>query len=286
MKQIKFLMLAGFAAVFVSGCANVETAGVAGMQTTRDAFKAALHKEYVALAVAENKEGDSEDAQYFIDKAKSAGLGLDVVPQPLTERKVPGHAKKALASARTKLTTKLWNGADEMPPKESARAQAMFDCWMQEQEEDNQPEHIRACRKAFQAALFDMKERPRMMAKPMKKMAPPAKMPDPFVVYFATDSAEVTDSEMVKIKQAYADYRLRKPGKIIIAGHTDTRGDKEYNMGLSRYRAAEVGNRLMELGVPRKIVQRSRYGEIAPVVDSGDNKSEAKNRRVTITFLR
>lgn len=125
-----------------------------------------------------------------------------------------------------------------------------------------------------------------MMAKPMKKMAPPAKMPDPFVVYFATDSAEVTDSEMVKIKQAYADYRLRKPGKIIIAGHTDTRGDKEYNMGLSRYRAAEVGNRLMELGVPRKIVQRSRYGEIAPVVDSGDNKSEAKNRRVTITFLR
>jgi len=286
MKQLKFLALAGLAAVFVTGCANVETASVAGMQTTRDAFKSALHKEYVALAVAENKEGDSEDAEYFINKAKDAGLGLDVLPQLLDDRDLPKSAKGAMAKARTQLVNKLWNGGGELTPKHAARAQAMFDCWMQEQEENNQPDHIRACRQAFQAALFDTQVRKRMVKKMMKKMAPPAKMPDPYVVYFGLDSADISDSEMVKIKQVYADYRLRKPGKIIVAGHTDTSGDKDYNMGLSRYRAAEVGNRLMELGVPRKIVQKSRYGEIAPVVDSGDGKKEGKNRRVTITFLR
>jgi len=291
MKQFK-LVLAGLAAVLLSGCAlNVDTMGVAGMQTTRDGFKQALHKEYVALAKSENDEGDGADAEYFLGKAKDAGLGLDVLPQQMGERNLPGKTKGAIAAARTQLVNKLWNGAGELTPGPSARAQAMFDCWMQEQEENNQPDHIRACRQGFHAALFDMKVKEKMMAKmpakmPMKKMAPPARMPAPYVVYFGFDSANITESEMVKVKQAYADYRLRKPGKILVAGHTDSSGDKDYNLGLSRHRAAEVGNRLMELGVPRKIVKKSRFGEIAPVVESGDSKREGKNRRVTITFLR
>ena len=86
MKQFK-LVLAGLAAVLLSGCAlNVDTMGVAGMQTTRDGFKQALHKEYVALAKSENDEGDGADAEYFLGKAKDAGLGLDVLPQQMGER--------------------------------------------------------------------------------------------------------------------------------------------------------------------------------------------------------
>ena len=285
MKQLKYIVLA---AVLVSGCAsNIDTTSVAGMQTTRDAFKSALHKEYVSLAKSEQEEGDKEDTIYFINKARDAGLGLDVLPQQLDERKVPGHAKGQLAKARTSLVNKLWNGGGELTPGPAARAQAMFDCWLQEQDEGDQPEHIRACRQAFQAALFDTKVHKKIAkVMPKKKMASSAPMPAPFVVYFGLDSADITHGEMTKIKQAYADYRLRKPGKIIIAGHADTSGNKKYNMRLSRYRAAEVSNRLMELGVSRKTLKWSRYGEIAPVVDSGDNKTEKKNRRVTITFLR
>ncbi len=288
MKQLKFFVLAGLAAVLVSGCGTVDIDSVSGMQTTRDAFKSALHKEYVALAQAEYNESDIEDAEYFIAKAKDAGLGLDVAPQPMAERKIPAHAKKDMAKARAELVSKLWNGADEMTPGPAARAQAMFDCWLQEQEEDNQPADIRACRQAFTAALFDMKVRPKVAAKPMmkKKMAPKKAMPAPYVVYFGFDSAEISDREMVKVKQAYADYILRNPSKLLVAGHADTSGNKEYNLGLSRYRAAEVANRLMELGVPRSAVQRSRHGEIAPVVETGDGKREGKNRRVTITFIR
>ena len=287
MKQLKYIVLAGLAAVLVSGCAsNIDTTSVAGMQTTRDAFKSALHKEYVSLAKSEQEEGDKEDTIYFINKAKDAGLGLDVLPQQLDERKLPDHAKGQLAKARTSLVNKLWNGGGELTPGPAARAQAMFDCWVQEQEEGDQPEHIRACRQAFQAALFDTEVRRKMVNMTPKKKGPPAPMPAPFVVYFGLDSADITHSEMTKIKQAYADYRLRKPGKILVAGHADTSGNKKYNMRLSRYRAAEVSNRLMELGVSRKSLKWSRYGEIAPVVDSGDNKTEGKNRRVTITFLR
>jgi OOP family OmpA-OmpF porin len=287
MKQLKFFVLAGLAAVLVSGCGTVDIKSVADMQTTRDPFKSALHKEYVALAQSEYDESDIEDAEYFINKAKDAGLGLDLAPQPLSERTIPGYAKKSMVAARKELVDKLWNGADEMTPGPSARAQAMFDCWMQEQEENDQPDHIRACRQAFTSALFDMKVRPKAAAKPMmKKAMPKAKMPPPYVVYFGFDSAEISESEMVKIKQAYADFRLRNPRKLLVAGHTDTSGNKEYNLGLSRYRAAEVANSLMELGVPRSAVQKSRFGEVAPVVETGDGKRAGKNRRVTITFIR
>jgi outer membrane protein OmpA-like peptidoglycan-associated protein len=120
----------------------------------------------------------------------------------------------------------------------------------------------------------------------MKKMAPKTIMPAPYVVYFGFDSADISESEMMKVKQAFADFRLRKPSKLLVAGHTDTSGSSDYNLGLSRYRAAEVSNRLMELGIPRKMVQRSRHGEVAPVVESGDGKREGMNRRVSITFIR
>ena len=55
-------------------------------------------------------------------------------------------------------------------------------------------------------------------------------------------------------------------------------------MALSRHRAAEVSNYLMELGVPRNIIKRSRFGESAPIVNT-DNNIQSRNRRVTITFL-
>ncbi len=294
MKQLKYLMPAGLVSLLVAGCGSVELVNkVSDMQTTRDAFKSALHKEYVALAVAEQKLSDVDDAIFFIKRAREVGLGLDVSPQPLSDRKgIPKYARKGLVKARAKLVAKLWSGADEVTPLASAKAQASFDCWLEEQEENNEPDKIRACRQAFTAALFDMKVRPKPKLKPKakkkKKTAKIARlpMPAPYLVYFGFDDAEFGDSEMTKIKQAYADYRLRKPSKILVAGHADSVGNKQYNLGLSRFRAAAVVNELLQLGVPLKAIKRSRHGEVAPVVETGDGKSESKNRRVSITFIR
>ncbi|MBT6093579.1 MAG: OmpA family protein [Rhodospirillaceae bacterium] len=289
MKQLKFFVLAGLAAVLVTGCGSVQLIDeVSGMKPKGNAFTQAAYTEYLMLAKAEQDESDIDDAVFFANKAKAAAMGEGIAPQAMAERTIPKFAKKTMVKERAALVSNLWNGGEELSPKAAAKAVAMFDCWMQEQEENNQPPDIAACRKAFNIAKLDIKTRPKAkMAKPMmKKAAPRAPMPAPYVVYFGFDSAEVSGSEMVKIKQAYADYRLRNPGKILVAGHTDTSGNKEYNQGLSRYRAAEVSNRLMELGVPRKMVQRSRHGEVAPVVETGDNAREGKNRRVTITFIR
>jgi len=293
MKSFKLLSIAGAGLLVLSGCSSyVDTDSVAGMSSTGSSFQRVLHKEYVALANMEKMEDDGADAQYFVDKAKSAAMGDDVGPQPLAERMLPDSAKSDISMARKNLIDKLWKGGADETPHAAAKAQAMFDCWMQEQEENNQPEDIAACKAGFEKAYAMIQTsapiaKAKAMPKKMEKMmAPPAPMPVPYVVYFDSDSAELDDAAMVTLKQAFADYRLRKPSELRVAGHTDTQGDKEYNKGLSRYRANEVGNALMTLGVPRNVVTKSRHGEDALAVNTGDGKSERNNRRVSITFVR
>ena len=79
-------------------------------------------------------------------------------------------------------------------PGPAAHAQVMFDCWMQKQEENSQPKDIGRCRAGFFAALAKLEAQPKKMAaKPMPK--PKAmKVHRKFVVFFAFDSAKISNS--------------------------------------------------------------------------------------------
>ncbi len=287
MKNLKIAMASPIFATLFFGCVNnVEIDTVANMRIVDDSFKSALHKAYIELAHLRNDEGDVEQTRYFINKAKIAAKGEHLLPELLGKQKLPEHARRQLAEARITLVNKLWNGGAKLTPEFAARAQAMFDCWIKEQGTGRASGRIRICRKAFQAALYDTKVREKSIGSvPKENNIIFVPMPAPYIVYFGLDSAEIDDSEMTKIKQAFADYRLRKPSKVIIVGHADSSGGKRYNMQLSRHRAAEVSNQLMELGVPRKLIKRSRFGESLPIVSANDNKLQSKNRRVSITFL-
>ena len=287
MTNLKIAMISSVCAPLFLGCVNnIEIDTVANMKIVDDLFKSALQKEYIELAHLRNKEGDIEQTRYFMNKAKTAVTGRHVLPQLFGDQRLPEHAKDQLAEARIALVNKLWNGGAKLTPGFAARAQAMFDCWIKEQVTGKAPGRIRICRKAFQAALYDTKVRKKLIGfVPEKNKIISVAMPAPYIVYFGVDSTEIDDSEMTKIKQAFADYRLRKPSKVIIVGHADSSGGKRYNMQLSRHRAAEVSNHLMELGVPREIIKRSRFGESAPIVSKNDNKLQSKNRRVSVTFL-
>ncbi|NQW00780.1 MAG: OmpA family protein [Rhodospirillales bacterium] len=289
MRQFKMYSIAAAGLLLLSGCSQfVDTDTVSMMAPQGNAFQNALHQEYVALALAEKREDDGDDALYFINKAKSAAMGESVGPQPLEERKLPESAKGDLANARLQLVNKLWKGATEVTPAAAARAQAMFDCWMQEQEENNQPKDIAACRDGFEKAYALLgTPAPKMaMKKEMPEPMPMMKLPFPYHVYFATDSADLDGAAMTVIKQAFADFRLHKPGKVVLSGHTDTVGNAKYNAGLARHRTGAVGNALMELGIPRATVERTSFGEEKPAVKTPDNTNEEFNRVVKITFER
>ena len=266
-----------------TGGPNIEA--TKSMANKGSAFNGALQQEYIALAMAEAEEWDMEDAHYFNNKALAAAKGDDVQPQAIKERKITGDARWDLEAARQALRASLLAGSKDYAPKESARAQAMFDCWIQEQEENDNPADVAACMNGFNEALAKVEGmRLAMKAKaPMKKMMD---LPAPYTVYFDFDSFDLSATGAAVIKEAAKATMKAKAGGVVVTGHTDKAGSDDYNKGLSRARAAGVVNALMAEGIARDSVKRMYSGEAAPEVMTKDGTKEARNRRVTISFTR
>jgi len=73
------------------------------------------------------------------------------------------------------------------------------------------------------------------------------------------------------------------PGKLTIAGYTDSRGPAEANRELSHARAQAVGNALAQLGIDRDRIAARGYGEQDPIADNETADGRAMNRRIVIT---
>lgn len=72
--------------------------------------------------------------------------------------------------------------------------------------------------------------------------------------------------------------------KIIIEGHTDSRGSDDYNMGLSDRRANAVATGLESRGVPASQIQTIGRGKAYPVATNDTPEGRQQNRRVEIVF--
>lgn len=70
--------------------------------------------------------------------------------------------------------------------------------------------------------------------------------------------------------------------KIKVIGHTDNIGEKEYNIVLSKNRAAAVGNFLREAGIETANITEDGKGFSEPIADNKSEAGRAKNRRVEI----
>ncbi len=70
--------------------------------------------------------------------------------------------------------------------------------------------------------------------------------------------------------------------EISIIGHTDTTGDDEYDMSLSSARAEAVRDILLSHGIRFGQMELRYYGKRDPVVPTGDNVREPRNRRVEV----
>lgn len=83
-----------------------------------------------------------------------------------------------------------------------------------------------------------------------------------------------------------ADFLKRKPAIVIeIAGHTDSDGDAQLNLNLSKERANAVKKYLISKGVPEKQLKAVGYGETRPVADNNSVSGKQQNRRTEIQIL-
>ena len=73
---------------------------------------------------------------------------------------------------------------------------------------------------------------------------------------------------------------------ILIDGHTDNVGSKFTNLNISRQRAEEVAEALIQFGIDRDIIQIRAHGDRYPVASNATPVGQAKNRRVTLRLVR
>ena len=99
------------------------------------------------------------------------------------------------------------------------------------------------------------------------------------VLYFDYDSYSIKPSYQSVI-EAHARFINSNPsGKVMLEGHTDERGGREYNLALGQRRAQSAKNYLVQLGVDASRLPTISYGEEKPAVEGDDEAAWSKNRR-------
>ncbi len=100
-------------------------------------------------------------------------------------------------------------------------------------------------------------------------------------VHFETGSDVIRDSSHQLLDQIAAVLRGASYVRLVrVEGHTDSRGDSDFNHGLSQRRAAAVRTYLVAAGVDVERLESRGLGETTPIADNGNRNGRALNRRV------
>ena len=100
-------------------------------------------------------------------------------------------------------------------------------------------------------------------------------------VNFDFDSAELTVSARSTLNRQSAFLSVNPDLMIVIEGHADERGTREYNLALGERRATAVRDYLVAKGINAARVRTVSYGKERPAVSGSDEAAWAKNRRAT-----
>lgn len=104
------------------------------------------------------------------------------------------------------------------------------------------------------------------------------------VIYFDYDSSDIRP-QFVDVLRAHASYLASNAAAaVVLDGHTDERGTREYNLALGEQRADTVHDFLIAEGVPNGRVRAMSYGEERPAKPGHDESSWALNRRVELAY--
>ncbi|PMR75648.1 peptidoglycan-associated lipoprotein Pal [Billgrantia endophytica] len=110
------------------------------------------------------------------------------------------------------------------------------------------------------------------------------RIPEVRIIYFDFDRDNIR-SEFESVLVAHARY-LRSNGnaRVVLQGHTDERGTREYNMALGERRANSVKRFLEVQGVSPSQLEVVSYGEERPAVRGHNDAAYDQNRRVVFAY--
>lgn len=106
--------------------------------------------------------------------------------------------------------------------------------------------------------------------------------PQIFLLYFVFGSNNLTTESNIQIDMILQTIKDRDSQDILVIGHTDSAGNPDYNLALSMQRASAVRDLFVSRGIKGEFIQISSHGEGNPLIPTGDNVTEARNRRVEV----
>lgn len=110
------------------------------------------------------------------------------------------------------------------------------------------------------------------------------KAPHSQTYLFAYDDSSLAEKYVPSV-HAQAKYLINHSNaRVLIAGHTDERGSREYNVALGERRANTVADILRMDGVPRNQMRIVSYGKERPANLGHTDEDRAQNRRDELTY--
>ena len=101
-------------------------------------------------------------------------------------------------------------------------------------------------------------------------------------VFFATNETILTTASRETLRKQAAWLRQNSDVNVVVEGHADERGTREYNLALGQRRAESVADYLKLKGISRSRLTIKSYGEEMPMVAGSNERSWARNRRAEI----
>lgn len=103
-----------------------------------------------------------------------------------------------------------------------------------------------------------------------------------FILNFEFGTTNLTADSAARLAEILAAIEQRNSEFVSVVGHTDTVGESRHNHRLAMQRAETVSRLLVDKGVRKEHIQSTSHGESNPLVETGDNIRELRNRRVEV----
>lgn len=103
-------------------------------------------------------------------------------------------------------------------------------------------------------------------------------------VLFASGQSTLLPAATTALENVATALKASSGGTIVIEGHTDSQGRRDYNLALSQARAEAVRSFLTSRGVPAEALRAVGVGPDRPIADNRSAEGRANNRRVEIVL--
>ena len=98
-------------------------------------------------------------------------------------------------------------------------------------------------------------------------------------VFFATNESVLTTASRETLRKQAAWLRKNPEVTVVLEGHADERGTREYNLALGERRANAAKDYLMTYGISSSRISVISYGKERPVDSGSTTLAWSKNRR-------